>query len=138
MKVRWSRQSREHLVDIREYIRQHNVAAAVRLLRALPRLGHTGRKQGTREFVIRRLPYIIVYDITDGGELVILGSSMALRINETFDVRRILRRVGQAEKGGPLSEHFCRSASGPRGKRAKTRRMHGSKMRTRIALAPRL
>jgi plasmid stabilization system protein ParE len=52
MRVRWSRRSREHLVDIREYIRQQNGDAAERvrlriietvgLLSALPRLGHAG------------------------------------------------------------------------------------------------
>jgi toxin ParE1/3/4 len=85
MRVRWSRQSREHLVGIREYIRQHNADAAerarlriietVRLLGALPRLGHIGRKQETREFVVPQLPYIMVYriDIADEEELVILG-----------------------------------------------------------------
>lgn len=47
----------------------------MRLLRALPRLGHAGRKQGTREFVLPHLPYIVVYrvDIADEDELVILG-----------------------------------------------------------------
>ena len=85
MRVRWSRQSREHLVAIREYIREHNADAAervrmriietVRLLSALPRLGRAGRKQGTREFVVPHLPYIIVYrvDITEEEVLVILG-----------------------------------------------------------------
>lgn len=85
MRVRWSRRSREHLIAIRAYIRQHNVDAAervrlriietVRLLRALPHLGRAGRKQGTREFVIPHLPYMVVYriDIADEDELVILG-----------------------------------------------------------------
>lgn len=85
MRVRWSRQSREHLVAIRGYIREHNAGAVervrlriietVRLLRALPRLGHAGRKQGTREFVVPHLPYIVIYrvDIAEEDELVILG-----------------------------------------------------------------
>ena len=85
MRVRWSRQSREHLIAIRDYIRQHNPSAAervrsriietVRLVRALPHLGRAGRKHGTREFVIPHLPYIVVYrvDIGDEDELVILA-----------------------------------------------------------------
>ena len=85
MRLRWSRQSREHLVAIRSYIRARNVDAAehvrlrivetVRLLRALPRLGRAGSKQGTREFVVPHLPYIIVYrvDLADEDQLVILG-----------------------------------------------------------------
>jgi toxin ParE1/3/4 len=51
------------------------IIETVRLLRALPHLGHAGRKQGTREFVIPHLPYIVVYriDISDEDELVVLG-----------------------------------------------------------------
>jgi plasmid stabilization system protein ParE len=85
MRVRWSRQGSEQLVAIRGYIKEHNADAAervrlrivetVRLLSALPRLGHAGRKHGTREFAVPHLPYIIVYrvDIADEDEVVILG-----------------------------------------------------------------
>lgn len=82
VRVRWSPQSREHLIAIRAHIREHDANAAervrwrivetVKLLRTLPRLGHAGRRQGTREFVIPHLPYIVVYRIA-GDELVILG-----------------------------------------------------------------
>ena len=82
VRVRWSPQSREHLLSIRAYIQQHNGDAAervrwriievVKLLRMLPRLGHAGRRRGTRQFVIPHLPYIVVYRIA-GDELVILG-----------------------------------------------------------------
>ena len=96
MRVRWSRQSREHLVAIREYVREHNADAAervrmriietVRLLSALPRLGRAGHKQGTREFVVPHLPYIIVYrvDIADEDELVILGIFHAAQARRHF------------------------------------------------------
>ena len=85
MSVRWSRQSREHLVAIRAYIREHNADAAerarlrivemVQLLRSLPRLGRAGHKPGTREIVVPHLPYVIVYrvDVADEDELEILG-----------------------------------------------------------------
>jgi plasmid stabilization system protein ParE len=66
VKVRWSRQSRKNLVAIRAYIQEHNADAAehvrwriieaVKLLRTLPRLGHAGRRRGTREFVIPTSP----------------------------------------------------------------------------------
>ena len=82
VRVRWSLQSREHLVAIRTYMKEHNPDAAdrvrwrivesVKLLRTMPRLGRTGRMRGTREFVIPQLPYILVYRI-GGEELVILG-----------------------------------------------------------------
>jgi hypothetical protein len=43
------------------------IVETVRLLSALPRLGHAGRKHGTREFAVPHLPYIVVYrvDIAD-------------------------------------------------------------------------
>ena len=85
MRVRWSRLSREHLVAIREYVRGHDADAAervrlriiesVRLLRDLPHVGRSGRKQTTREFVVPHPPYIIVYSVgtPDEDDLVILG-----------------------------------------------------------------
>lgn len=85
MKVRWSRASKDQLIAIRTYIQANNPEAAervrlrvietVRLLSALPRLGHPGGKQGTRQFVIPRLPFVLVYrvDIADEDELIILG-----------------------------------------------------------------
>ena len=84
MRLRWSRQSTQHLVGIRSYIAQYNpdaaervrlqLIAAVRLLQALPRLGHAGRKKGTRELVVPHLPYIIVYGFDSrDAEVVILG-----------------------------------------------------------------
>jgi len=85
MRLRWSRQSTHHLVAIRRHIAQYDpeaaervrlqITAAVRLLQAFPCLGHPGRKHGTREFVVPRVPYVMVYriDIGDEDELVILG-----------------------------------------------------------------
>lgn len=85
IRIRWSRRSRYHLEDIRRYIAVHDAAVAervrlqlvetIKMLRALPRLGHAGRKEGTRELNVPRLPFVIVYriDINDEDELVILG-----------------------------------------------------------------
>jgi len=48
--------------------------AAVRLLEAWPNSGRPGSLKGTREWVVRGLPYIIVYEVLeDQGELRILG-----------------------------------------------------------------
>lgn len=85
LRVRFSPQSHAHLIDIRAYITANNPRAAelvrgriletIKMLRTLPRLGHAGRKQGTRELGVAGLPYIVVYriDIGDEDELVILG-----------------------------------------------------------------
>jgi len=80
LRVRWSRQSRGHLLGIRQRIREDNPAAAeqmrgrivklVKLLGTMPALGHPGRRRGTMEFVVS--PYIIVYR-TISRTLVVLG-----------------------------------------------------------------
>jgi toxin ParE1/3/4 len=44
------------------------------LLKDLPNAGRTGSLKGTREWVVRGLPYIIVYEVVEErGELRILG-----------------------------------------------------------------
>jgi len=58
----------------------------VKLLSALPRLGHVGRREGTRELTVPHLPYIIVYriDMGDEDELVILGIFHGARDQRDF------------------------------------------------------
>lgn len=45
---------------------------AAERLTEFPRMGHTGRVAGTYEWVVRGLPYIIVYQ-ADATEVLILG-----------------------------------------------------------------
>jgi plasmid stabilization system protein ParE len=71
VRVRWSPQSRVHLLTIRERIREDNPAAAermrlrirkvVELIGTMPMMGHPGRRQGTMEFVVA--PYVVVYRV---------------------------------------------------------------------------
>ena len=72
MRLRYTAEAREHIVGIYNYIRERNpiaatqVAARIRLaaerLAEFPRIGHAGRVDGTHEWVVRGLPYIIVYE----------------------------------------------------------------------------
>lgn len=81
MRVRWSRPALADLRRIREYIAQDSptrAASVVSRLRAaalgleqFPRRGRSGDHEGTRELVVARMPYIVVYRI-DGNEIVIL------------------------------------------------------------------
>lgn len=85
MKARYSPESVEQLVAIRDYIakRSPSVAELVRLriietvkrLERAPRIGRAGRRDGTRELRATGLPFVIVYriDIGDDDELVVLG-----------------------------------------------------------------
>jgi toxin ParE1/3/4 len=82
VRLRYTAQAREHIAAIYSYIRERNpvaatqVAARVRLaaerLAEFPRIGRAGRIAGTYEWVVRGLPYIIVYQIS-AAEVLILG-----------------------------------------------------------------
>jgi addiction module RelE/StbE family toxin len=75
MKLLWSPTARRDLWDIRRYIAQNNAAAADgivrRILRAVenlgtfPELGRAGRLTGSRELVVPRSPFIVVYSVED-------------------------------------------------------------------------
>jgi toxin ParE1/3/4 len=82
--LQFSARARSQLLAIHEYIDQRDPAAAARVgasireaaevLRYFPYSGRPGRALGTREWVVRALPYILVYEI-DAGEqgVTILG-----------------------------------------------------------------
>ncbi len=82
--LRFSARARSQLLAIHEYIEQRNPAAAARVgarireaaevLRYFPYSGRPGRAPGTREWVVRRLPYILVYEVDSADEgITILG-----------------------------------------------------------------
>lgn len=83
LRLRFSERARSHLVAIHSYIVERNPAAAGRiggrireaadLLRDFPEAGRPGRSPGTREWVVRGTPYLLVYEIADPGEVMILG-----------------------------------------------------------------
>src|SRR5688572_3804863 len=85
VKLRFTAEAREHIAAIYSYIRDRNPVAATQVvarirvaaeqLAEFPRMGHIGRVPGTHEWVVRGLPYIIVYQpgVTDPDEVLILG-----------------------------------------------------------------
>jgi toxin ParE1/3/4 len=51
-----------------------SVDGTVELLKDLPNAGRAGTAEGTREWVVRGMPYIIVYELREEiGELHVLG-----------------------------------------------------------------
>ncbi len=70
---------------IQTYISDYNPGAAARVgvairdaaetLRYFPLAGRTGRANGTREWVVRGQPYVIVYEVSmgDANEVMVLG-----------------------------------------------------------------
>lgn len=75
MKLRWTPEAAENLESIYSYLCEHHPSfaestvrilyEAVRALRIFPERGRLGEINGTREFVLPRLPYIVVYRITE-------------------------------------------------------------------------
>ena len=85
MKLRFTSEARGHITAIHSYIRDRSPVAATQVVARIrmaaeqlvefPRMGRAGRVPGTHEWVVRGLPYIIVYEpgTTDPDEVLILG-----------------------------------------------------------------
>lgn len=75
-RLSWSAQSVRDLSEIKRYIALDNPLAAhahdvsLRImgdadrLSRMPFIGRVGRQDGTREWVVRRTPYLIIYGVT--------------------------------------------------------------------------
>ncbi|MBI3375853.1 MAG: type II toxin-antitoxin system RelE/ParE family toxin [Betaproteobacteria bacterium] len=77
MNLRWTRPALADLVEAQEHIAKDNPSAAHEVaqrvwdaaegFRAHPEIGRPGHVEGTREWVVRRTPYLIVYRVTNEG-----------------------------------------------------------------------
>ena len=82
MQVKWTRTALTHVAEIHDYIAKENPAAARRVVDRIkqetsvlshqPGIGRLGRVEKTRELVITRFPYIVVYR-SDASEVTILA-----------------------------------------------------------------
>ena len=80
--VRWTRSAQRDYRNIIEWLSDRNPAAAARVADAIdsrismlakrPRLGRIGRIEGTRELVISRTPYLVIYELDDANERIIV------------------------------------------------------------------
>jgi toxin ParE1/3/4 len=81
MRIRWTRRAAENLQSIFEYIAADNREAAEKIARKVhdtvqglqqfPKKGRPGWVEGTRELVVSKSPYIIVYrDVGDVIEIL--------------------------------------------------------------------
>ncbi|MGE0852261.1 MAG: type II toxin-antitoxin system RelE/ParE family toxin [Hyphomicrobiaceae bacterium] len=85
MRLRYSVEARRQIVEIHSYITARNPRAATRvveriraaaeLLAEFPYIGRPSREPGTYQWVVRGLPYILVYEIgtPTKDELLILA-----------------------------------------------------------------
>ena len=82
MKLVFDDQALADLEGIFEWIAKDNPAAAravvdrlfssTELLTSFPFMGHAGRDPGTFEWVVPRLPYIVVYEVEEARDEVIV------------------------------------------------------------------
>jgi addiction module RelE/StbE family toxin len=82
MRILWQDKAESDLDRIAEYMMEDDPAAALRIVSTIreavrvliehPYIRHAGRVEGTREFVIAGLPYILPYQIA-GQEIRILA-----------------------------------------------------------------
>ena len=89
MRVFWSAASARHLREMVEFIQPENFAGAATIRRRIlktalrvgqmPKSGRIGRVEGTREAVVPRSPYIVVYQIS-AHAVEIIGVWHAVRL----------------------------------------------------------
>ena len=75
MKVYWTRTATRELELAYEYIDKDSpeaaewqidrIEAAIRRISVFPMMGRTGLRAGTREFVVPRTPYIVIYRVRE-------------------------------------------------------------------------
>lgn len=81
MNIVWTPEARDDLENIHAYIARDSLSRAIQVVEAIvvainrladfPALGRPGRKSGTRELVIARLPYRVPYRVK-GDQVMIL------------------------------------------------------------------
>jgi plasmid stabilization system protein ParE len=50
------------------------ILASTELLASFPYMGRAGRDEGTREWVVPRLPYVVVYEVLEEhGEVIVIA-----------------------------------------------------------------
>ncbi len=74
MQLRWTADAANDLEHIADYLFEHAPEHAAELVRKIynaplallnfPHRGRPGKKEGTRELVLRSLPYIVVYQVS--------------------------------------------------------------------------
>jgi toxin ParE1/3/4 len=82
MRIRWTDPATGDLIQIADYLEEHAASSVARrialsilerveALKQFPEQGRTGRKPGTREFVLSGLPYLAIYRL-EGDTIEIL------------------------------------------------------------------
>lgn len=80
--VRWTHSARRDYRNIIDWLSDRSPAAALRvadaidhrlaMLESMPRMGRIGRLDGTRELVISRTPYIVIYQLEGSDDQIVV------------------------------------------------------------------
>jgi toxin ParE1/3/4 len=94
MTLRWTRRALRDVQHLHDYMAEDHLAAARRMvsrirgaashLRRSPQMGKRGRVEDTRELVIARTPYIVVYRIEAEQVQIVAVIHGAQRWPDTF------------------------------------------------------
>lgn len=81
MSVRWTGAARRDLSAVARYLQERSPQGARRMIRRIheaaqllderPQAGKPGREDGTREFVVGRTPYLLVYELERERPLIL-------------------------------------------------------------------
>jgi len=73
VRIEWSARANQDVYTIQSYIERQNISAsyeavdritaAVKMLEEFPEIGRPGRIARTRELVVQKTPYIVVYNV---------------------------------------------------------------------------
>lgn len=59
------------------------IFSSIEQLASFPQMGHAGRDEGSREWVVPRLPYIVVYEIhSESDQVIVVGVMHGARDRE--------------------------------------------------------
>jgi plasmid stabilization system protein ParE len=96
MKLHFTPRATQDLIDIADYINQHNPAGALRVRAAIleslqnivlfPRVGRLQKLEGVRKLVTRRYSYLVYYSADEAaGEIIVLSIQHPAREREHED-----------------------------------------------------
>lgn len=97
MRLRFAPRATQDLIEIADYIRERNPAAALRVratildslqnLVLFPEVGHPQKVEGVRKLVTRKYPYLVYYTFDrDAEEIIILTIRHSAREREYEDL----------------------------------------------------
>jgi addiction module RelE/StbE family toxin len=94
LKLKWTKRALLQLIHAQDFIAQENpvaaqavaqrIADAARLLPNQTRIGRPGRVEGTREWVVKQTPYLLVYAIENDAVQIVSVIHSKQRWPDTF------------------------------------------------------